>query len=67
MVARFVVIDIPVMMPVFAMHMFMRDFFFGRSAHFRDIQCEAQCHTGQRMIPVQHDLVIGDIGHGKDQ
>ncbi len=48
------------------MHMAMNNFFVGRGADFADLQVEPQCHAGQRMITVEHNFVVGDIGYGKD-
>ena len=66
-VIAFVIVVIVMMMAMRAMHMAVRDFFVGRRAHFGHVQVETQGHAGQRMIAVQHDLVVGDIGDGEDQ
>ncbi|ESJ24120.1 hypothetical protein B551_0206175 [Cupriavidus sp. HPC(L)] len=41
-------------------------FFGGRFADLGDLQPETQRHAGQRMIAVEHHLVLGDIGNGID-
>ena len=53
-------------MAVCAMHVAMGDFFVGGFAHVSDGQREAQRDAGQWMVAVQHDFVVGDIGHRED-
>jgi hypothetical protein len=58
----FVVIVVMMTVAVGAMHMAMGDFLVCCGTYFSHIEFETQCHARQRMIAIQNNLVIGNIG-----
>jgi hypothetical protein len=57
---------VAMVMAVGAVHVAVGDFFVGGGAHVDHRQLEAQRHAGQRMVAVEDDLVVGDVGDGED-
>ena len=57
------IILITVVVTMRTMYMLMCNFFFSCSAHFSDFQGEAQCHTCQRMIAVEHNFITVSYTH----
>ena len=53
------------MMAMRPVHMTMRDLFATGGAHLDHIERKAQRDAGQRMVAIQDDLAIGNVGHGK--
>ena len=53
------------MMPMLAMDMAMRYLFRSRHANSRHGAGEQERDAGQRVIAINDDLVIGDVGNGK--
>jgi len=53
------------MVPMLAMHMAVRNFFFTGFSHLGYGQTEAQGFAGQGVVAVQHDGVTFDLGHGE--
>jgi hypothetical protein len=49
-------------MSALAMHMAVIEFFLGRGAHIADGDVKMERHAGERMIPVNGDLVADDLG-----
>jgi hypothetical protein len=66
LVAGAFIIVVAMVVAMRAVHVLVRDFFFGCGAHVDHRQLEAQGHAGQRVIAVEDDLVVGDVGHGED-
>ena len=49
-----------------AVHVAVLDFFRRGGTHVDHRQVETQGHAGQRMVTVEHHLVVRDFGHGED-
>jgi hypothetical protein len=55
------------MMPVLAMGMAVGDFFCGGGTHAGDGAGKHECNASQRMVAIDHHLVVGDIGNGEQR
>ena len=55
------------MVAVRAMYVSMREFLGGRFAHRFDRTMKAQRFAGKRVVAVDYDFVLGDIGYGIDE
>lgn len=62
-----VVVVAMVAMTVRSMHMAVGDFLLAGGTHIRHVQREAQRNPCQRMISVQDDVAIRNIGHRENQ
>lgn len=60
-------LDLFMVIPVLSMHMPMRDFLLGRRPHLRHIQAEPQRDASKWVVAIQHDLIVCDISHSKNQ
>ena len=52
-------------MPVLAVDVAVRNLFRGGGAHIGDGTREQQCNAGQRVVAIDHDLLVGDVGDGE--